>query len=60
MTELYFSSKKKLYGVRETDAFHFQGADSYLRCLAHVFDLIVGDILYAPEYCYSGCSKVSV
>jgi hypothetical protein len=57
MSELYFNLKEKFLGVRETDAFHFQGADSYIRCLAHVLNLIVSDILSALK---SGDHKTAV
>lgn len=57
MSELYFNLKEKFLGVGETDAFHFQGADSYIRCLAHVLNLIVSDILSALK---SGDHKTAV
>jgi hypothetical protein len=51
ISELFFSLKEKFKGSEiafgETDIFRFQGADSYIRCLVHVLDLIVGDILSA-------------
>ena len=57
MSELYFNLKEKFLGVGEKDAFHFQGADSYIRCLAHVLNLIVSDILSALK---SGDHKTAV
>jgi hypothetical protein len=51
VSELFFSLKEKFKGseiaFRETVIFRFQGVDSYIRCLAHVLNLIVSDILSA-------------
>ena len=48
MSELFFNMKEKLHSpeiaVGETDTIRFQGVDSYVRCLAHVLNLTVGDI----------------
>ncbi|GCB25499.1 putative AC9 transposase [Aspergillus awamori] len=57
MSELYFNLKEKLHGVGEKYAFRFQGVDSYIRCLAHVLNLIVSDILLTLK---SGDHKTAV
>jgi hypothetical protein len=54
VSELFFSLKEKFKGSviahGETNIFRFQGVDSYIRCLAHVVNLIVGDILSALKF----------
>ena len=61
ISELIFNLKEKLHrpeiAVEETEILRFQGADSYIRCLAHVLNLIVGDILSALK---SGDNKTAV
>jgi hypothetical protein len=49
VSELYFNLKEK-YSSNDSNPTHqtslrFQGVDSYIRCLAHVLNLIVKDIL---------------
>lgn len=47
--ELYLNLSEKFQSdkisTRETTGFRFQGADSYIRCLAYIFNLIVSEIL---------------
>ena len=50
-SELYYTLKGK---IGESSTLQFQGLDSYIRCLAHILNLVVKDILRALK---SGSSK---